>query len=303
MELLTSPEVWVAFATLLLLEIVLGIDNVVFISILSGKLPPEQQAKARTLGLSLALITRLLLLLSLSWIIGLTADLFTVFGMGISGRDLILLLGGLFLLGKATYEIHEHLEGNEHAKAGKVASFASVITQILILDIVFSLDSVITAVGMVDELAVMVAAVVIAMGIMLVSAGPISDFVGRHPTVKMLALTFLVLIGASLIAEGFEQHIPKGYVYGPIAFSILVEFLNLRAKANRAKNEPVHLRATYVKDGAPVPVGAASSSAGTVVDASVSTADHAGSADGHAVVEGGRGTGEGGQGRGAGGGS
>ncbi|MBB5919440.1 putative tellurium resistance membrane protein TerC [Actinoalloteichus hoggarensis] len=257
---MTSPEVWVAFATLLLLEIVLGIDNVVFISILSGKLPPEQQARARTLGLGLALITRLLLLLSLSWIIGLTEDLFTVFGMGLSGRDLILLTGGLFLLAKATYEIHEHLEGNEHAKAGKVASFASVIAQILVLDVVFSLDSVITAVGMVDELAVMVAAVVIAMVIMLVSAGPISDFVGRHPTVKMLALTFLVLIGASLIAEGFDQHIPKGYVYGPIAFSIVVEFLNLRAKANRTRNEPVHLRATYVKD-APEPVEAVAVSA------------------------------------------
>ncbi|AOS63021.1 TerC family protein [Actinoalloteichus hymeniacidonis] len=273
MELLTSPEIWVAFATLLLLEIVLGIDNVVFISILAGKLPPEQQAKARTLGLTLALVTRLLLLASLSWIIGLTADLFQVFGMGISGRDLILLLGGLFLLGKATYEIHEHLEGNEHAKSGKAASFGAVILQILVLDIVFSLDSVITAVGMVDELPVMVAAVVVAMIIMLVSAGAISEFVNRHPTVKMLALTFLVLIGASLIAEGFEQHIPKGYVYGPIAFSILVEFLNLRAKANRAKNQPVHLRPTYVKEDEPVAVGAPTSTTeGTAASAAGTSA-------------------------------
>ncbi len=252
MEFLASPELWVAFATLLLLEIVLGIDNVVFISILAGRLPEHQQARARTIGLSLALVTRLLLLASLSWVIGLTAPLFTVLGQEISGRDLILVLGGLFLLGKATYEIHEHLEGSEHGRSGKVSSFGAVIVQILLLDVVFSLDSVITAVGMVDQLFIMVAAVVIAMVVMLLSAGAISGFVNRHPTVKMLALSFLLLIGASLIAEGFDQHIPKGYVYGPIAFSIFVEFLNLRAarsRRERRKATPVHLRPTYVKEG------------------------------------------------------
>jgi len=249
MELLASPELWIAFATLLLLEVVLGIDNVVFISILAGRLPQHQQARARTIGLSLALVTRLILLASLSWVIGLTAPLFTVLGQEISGRDLILLLGGLFLLGKATYEIHEHLEGEEHAKSGKAVSFGAVIAQILVLDVVFSLDSVITAVGMVDELLVMVAAVIVAMVIMLVSAGAISAFVNKHPTVKMLALSFLVLIGASLIAEGFDQHIPKGYVYGPIAFSVLVEFLNLRARRNRGERKPVNLHPTYVKKG------------------------------------------------------
>ena len=253
MELLASPELWIAFATLLLLEVVLGIDNVVFISILAGRLPAHQQARARTIGLSLALVTRLILLASLSWVIGLTAPLFTVLGQEISGRDLILLLGGLFLLGKATYEIHEHLEGEEHAKSGKAVSFGAVIAQILVLDVVFSLDSVITAVGMVDELFVMVAAVVVAMVIMLVSAGAISAFVNKHPTVKMLALSFLVLIGASLIAEGLDQHIPKGYVYGPIAFSVLVEFLNLRARRNRGERKPVTLHPTYVKKGATPP--------------------------------------------------
>ncbi|WP_341716847.1 TerC family protein [Micromonospora sp. FIMYZ51] len=251
MEFLTSPELWIAFATLLLLEIVLGIDNVVFISILSGRLPEHQQARARTIGISLALITRLLLLASLSWIIGLTAPLFTVLGQEISGRDLILLLGGLFLVGKATYEIHEHLEGADHGRSTKkTVSFGVVIAQILVLDVVFSLDSVITAVGMVDELAIMVAAVVIAMIIMLVSAGAVSNFVNQHPTVKMLALSFLLLIGASLIAESFDQHIPKGYVYGPIAFSIFVEFLNLRVRARQRRQEakPVQLHPTYVKN-------------------------------------------------------
>ncbi|GIJ23932.1 TerC family protein [Micromonospora lutea] len=259
MELLTSPEVWIAFATLLLLEIVLGIDNVVFISILSGRLPEHQQARARTIGISLALITRLLLLASLSWIIGLTAPLFTMFGQEISGRDLILLLGGIFLVAKATYEIDEHLEGPDHSrKSAKTVSFGAVIAQILVLDVVFSLDSVITAVGMVDELAIMIAAVVIAMIIMLVSAGAVSRFVNQHPTVKMLALSFLLLIGASLIAESFDQHIPKGYVYGPIAFSIFVEFLNLRVRARQQQKReqeplPVQLRPTYVKDASPRP--------------------------------------------------
>ena len=251
-----TPELLIAFATLLVLEIVLGIDNVVFISVLSGKLPVHQQARARTIGLLLALVTRILLLLSLSWIIRLTAPLFTVLGQEISGRDLILLLGGLFLIGKATYEIGEHLEGAEShgAKAGS-ASFAAVIGQIVVLDIVFSLASVITVVGMVDELWVMVAAVMIAIGIMLVAAGSISAFVNRHPTVKMLALSFLVLIRASLLAEGFDRHIRKGYIYGPIAFSILVEALNLRVRAGRAGHagqpDPgwVNLRPAYVKSG------------------------------------------------------
>ncbi|WP_234995794.1 TerC family protein [Streptoalloteichus hindustanus] len=244
-----SPELWIAFGTLLLLEIVLGIDNIVFISILAGRLPEHQRQRARVLGLSLALVTRLALLASLSWVIGLTAPLFAVLGQEISGRDLILLLGGLFLIVKAIYEIHEQLEGAEHAQRGRATSFAAVIVQILVLDVVFSLDSVITAVGMVEQLGIMVTAVVVAMLIMLVSARVISDFVQRHPTVKMLALAFLLLIGGSLIAEGLDQHIPKGYVYGPIAFSIFVEFLNLRARANRAK-EPVHLHPTYVKNGA-----------------------------------------------------
>ncbi|WP_436502167.1 TerC family protein [Actinokineospora sp. HUAS TT18] len=239
-----TPEAWVAFATLLVLEIVLGVDNIVFISILAGRLPAAQQQRARMVGLSLALITRLLLLASLSWVIGLTATLFTAFGHEISGRDLILLLGGLFLLGKATYEIHEQLEGAEHEAKAKRVSFGAVIAQILVLDIVFSLDSVITAVGMVDELGIMVAAVIVAMVIMLVSAKAISDFVNRHPTVKMLALAFLLLIGGSLIADGLDMHIPKGYIYGPIAFSIFVEALNIRV---RSKREPVHLHPTYVK--------------------------------------------------------
>ncbi|MFV2085971.1 TerC family protein [Micromonospora sp. LOL_021] len=248
MELLTSPELWIAFATLLLLEVVLGIDNVVFISILAGRLPEHQQAKARTIGLSLALITRLLLLASLSWVIGLTAPLFEVFGQEISGRDLILLLGGGFLLAKATYEIHEHLEGADHGRSGKTASFAAVIAQILVLDVVFSLDSVITAVGMVDQLFIMVAAVVVAMVIMLVSAGAVSRFVNQHPTVKMLALSFLLLIGGSLIAEGLGHHIPKGYVYGPIAFSVFVEFLNLRLRSRKQGAVPVSLHPTFVKE-------------------------------------------------------
>jgi predicted tellurium resistance membrane protein TerC len=257
MELLTSPDIWIAFATLLLLEIILGIDNVVFISILADKLPPSQRHRTRLLGLGLALGSRLVLLAFLSIIIGLTAPWFEVAGQEISGRDLILLLGGLFLLIKATIEIHERLEGKDadHGDTGS-ATMRSVLIQIVILDVVFSLDSVITAVGMVDELVVMYAAVIVAMGVMVVSIGTISDFVSRHPTVKMLALSFLLLIGVSLIAEGFDQHIPKGYVYGPIAFSILVEILNLRARAARERRsgttrpEPVHLRPTYVKEGA-----------------------------------------------------
>jgi predicted tellurium resistance membrane protein TerC len=240
MDWLANPEMWIALATLTALEIVLGVDNVVFISILAGKLPPEDRGRARTIGLSLALVMRIALLFSLSWIIKLTAPLFVVLGEAISGRDLILIVGGLFLLAKSTHEIHDKLEGEEgHTSAKVSATFASVIAQILILDAVFSLDSVITAVGMVDELAVMIAAVVIAIAFMLVFAGRISAFVERHPTVKMLALSFLLLIGMSLVAEGLDRHIPKGYIYFAMAFSIFVEMLNLKVRAGGA---PVHLK-------------------------------------------------------------
>ena len=245
MESLTDPNVWIALATLTFLEIVLGVDNIIFISILSGKLPPDQQPKARRLGLLGALVTRVLLLMSLAWVIKLTAPLFTI-GQDISGRDLILIIGGLFLIGKSTHEIHDKLEGEEGHASGKVAaSFTSVIIQIMLLDIVFSLDSVITAVGMVDELWVMVTAVIIAVAIMLMSAETISEFVHRHPTVKMLALSFLLLIGVSLIAEGFDHHIPKGYIYFAMGFSVFVEAINLRMKK---KSVPVHLHEPYVAD-------------------------------------------------------
>jgi predicted tellurium resistance membrane protein TerC len=245
MESLTDPNVWIALATLTFLEIVLGVDNIIFISILSGKLPADQQPKARRLGLLGALVTRILLLMSLAWVIRLTAPLFTI-GQEISGRDLILIIGGLFLIGKSTHEIHDKLEGEEGHASGKVAaSFASVIVQIMLLDVVFSLDSVITAVGMVDELWVMVTAVIIAVVIMLMSAETISAFVHRHPTVKMLALSFLLLIGVSLIAEGFDHHIPKGYIYFAMGFSVFVEAINLRMKK---KSVPVHLHEPYVAD-------------------------------------------------------
>jgi predicted tellurium resistance membrane protein TerC len=248
-EFLGDPGTWVvALLTLTVLEIVLGIDNIIFISILAGKLPLEQQNRARIVGLSLAMLMRIGLLFSISWVIGLTGTLFTVFDFDFSGRDLILIGGGLFLLGKATFEIHEKLEGEEHAPgavAAGTASFAATIAQILLLDIVFSLDSVITAVGMAEELWVMVTAVVIAVGVMLVSAATISDFVNRHPTVKMLALSFLLLIGMSLVAEGFEFHIPKGYIYFAMGFSVFVEVLNLRLRGGRKGGEPVHLRDPY----------------------------------------------------------
>ena len=248
MENLFTADALIGLLTLTLLEIVLGVDNIIFISILASKLPPEQQARARTTGLALALITRILLLFSLSWIVQLTGELFSIFGHGFSGRDLILIGGGLFLVGKATYEIHEKLEGESgHSEAHVGPSFTAVIIQILLLDIVFSLDSVITAVGMVDELSIMVAAVVIAVGVMLVSAGSISNFVNNHPTVKMLALAFLVLIGVNLLAEGFGQHIPKGYIYFSMAFSVFVEMLNLRLRS-RSSAKPVELRAGYVGD-------------------------------------------------------
>lgn len=254
MELLSSPEAWISLLTLTVLEIVLGIDNIVFISILSGKLPENQQKKARQLGLALAMITRVLLLLSLSWIMRLTEPLFNfatilsltdaewVAKLAISGRDLILILGGLFLIYKSTHEIHQKLEGDDSDSGGnpKVHSFTGVIFQILILDIVFSLDSVITAVGMADHIEIMVAAVIIAVLIMLLSASAISSFVNKHPTVKMLALSFLLLIGVSLIAEGFDRHIPKGYIYFAMAFSVLVEMLNLKMK--KKDTAPVKLR-------------------------------------------------------------
>jgi predicted tellurium resistance membrane protein TerC len=247
MDWLSDPQIWIALATLTFLEIVLGVDNIIFISILSGKLPVDQQPRARRVGLLGALFTRIALLFSLAWIIRLTAPWFTLIGHEISGRDLILILGGLFLIGKSTYEIHDKLEGDEgHASRRVAASFASVILQIMLLDVVFSLDSVITAVGMVDELWVMIAAVVISVAIMMVSAEPISAFVHRHPTVKMLALAFLLLIGVSLFLEGFDQHIPKGYTYFAMGFSVFVEMINLRL---RRRTAPVHLKERYTADG------------------------------------------------------
>jgi predicted tellurium resistance membrane protein TerC len=244
MDWIADPQIWIALATLTFLEIVLGVDNIIFISILSGKLPPEQQPRARRLGLLGAMVMRVVLLFSLSYIIKLTEPWFTVAGAEISGRDLILILGGLFLLAKSTFEIHDKLEGEEgHGSKRVAASFASVLIQIMLLDMVFSLDSVITAVGMVDELWVMVTAVIVAVGIMMLSAEPISAFVHRHPTVKMLALSFLLLIGFSLIAEGFDHHIPKGYIYFAMGFSVFVEAINLRL---RPKAVPVHLKEAYV---------------------------------------------------------
>jgi len=246
MDWLADPQIWIAFLTLTVLELVLGIDNVIFISILSGKLPAEQQGRARVIGLTLALGMRVLLLLSLSWIIGLTAPLFSVWGKAISGRDLVLLIGGLFLIGKSTHEIHGSLEGEEGHGSRKVySSFASVIVQITLLDIVFSLDSVITAVGMVSNLWIMISAVVVSIIAMMLFAGPIGSFVQRRPTIKMLALAFLLLIGVTLIGEGFGQHIPKGYIYFAMAFSVLVEVLNMRL---RKKTEPVHLHNAYTDE-------------------------------------------------------
>jgi predicted tellurium resistance membrane protein TerC len=243
MEWITTAEGWIALVTLTVLEIVLGIDNIVFISILAAKLPNELRARARKVGLTLAMLMRVALLLSITWVMRLTMPLFTAIGQEISGRDLILIVGGLFLLAKSTYEIHDKLEGEEgHGSARVAASFGAVIVQILLLDVVFSLDSVITAVGMAEDIAVMILAVIIAVGVMLVSAGAISDFVERHPTVKMLALSFLLLIGVSLVAEGLDQHIPKGYIYFAMGFSVFVEMINLRVRARAA---PVHLHQSY----------------------------------------------------------
>jgi predicted tellurium resistance membrane protein TerC len=247
MDWITDPQAWIGFATLTVLEIVLGIDNIIFISILADKLPGEKQARARLVGLALAMLTRILLLFSLTWVIRLTAPLFSVLGEEISGRDLVLLLGGLFLLAKSTHEIHGNLEGEEGESSVRVApSLIGVLIQIMLLDIVFSLDSVITAVGMVDEVGVMVAAVVVAVGFMMAFSNPISGFVSRHPTIKMLALSFLIMIGVALIAEGLDQHIPKGYIYFAMAFSVGVELLNLRVR--RAQTRVVQLRRPYVED-------------------------------------------------------
>ncbi len=268
MSWLSDPQAWIGLLTLTILEVVLGIDNIVFISILCAKLPAEQQAKARQLGLALALITRILLLLSLGWVMSLTMPLFRIGPApvalpdpahagghggghgpmdpwGFSGRDLILIAGGLFLLWKAVHEIHNKLEGEEgHVSARVAPTFASVIFQILLLDIVFSIDSVVTAIGMVSQVGIMITAVVIAVGIMLVFAGPISNFVEKHPTVKMLALAFLVLIGVNILGEGFEQHIPKGYTYFSMAFAVGVEMLNLRVRKGKA----VHLHQSVVPE-------------------------------------------------------
>jgi predicted tellurium resistance membrane protein TerC len=229
-----SAETLIALATLTFLEIVLGVDNIIFISILAGKLPPDRQVRARRVGLLLAMGTRILLLFSLSWVVRLTAPLVTLWTHEISGRDLILIIGGLFLLYKATHEIHGRVEGEkDHAVAARAVSFGAVLVQIALLDIVFSLDSVITAVGMVDQVSVMVVAVVISVLIMMVAAGPISDFVHRHPTVKILALSFLLMIGLSLLLEGFDFHIPKGYIYFAMGFSVFVEMINLRVRVKR----------------------------------------------------------------------
>ena len=252
MDALLNPEIWVALATLTALELVLGIDNIIFISILAGKLPPAQRDRARRLGIALAAVTRLALLLAIAWIVGMTAPLFSAFGHAFSWRDLILIGGGLFLIGKATHEIHQKLEGaSEHVAPGAAAAtFASVIAQIMVLDIVFSLDSIITAVGMVEQRWVMVAAILISIVFMLAFARAIGEFVERHPTVKVLALSFLLMIGLVLIADGFGQHIPKGYIYAAMAFSVFVELVNLAIRRRqKLKVEPVRLHERYTDEG------------------------------------------------------
>ena len=246
MDWLSDPQTWVALLTLTALEIVLGIDNIIFISILAGKLPEDQQKRGRQIGLLMAMVTRILLLFSLAWLTRLTTPIFHIFEHGVSGRDLIVIIGGLFLLGKSTLEIHDKLEGEEgHASARVKASFWSVIIQIMLLDIVFSLDSVITAVGMANQLAVMVTAVVVAVVVMLYASDPISGFVNDRPTLKILALSFLLLIGFSLVVEGIHVEIPKGYIYFAMGFSVFVEVLNLQM---RAKTKPVKLRQSYVEE-------------------------------------------------------
>jgi predicted tellurium resistance membrane protein TerC len=248
MDWITDPQAWIALLTLTSLEIVLGIDNIIFISILAGRLPAAQRGRARTMGLAAAMVTRIMLLMSLAWLAHLTRELFTVAGHEVTARDLVLLGGGLFLLAKATVEIHHNLEGDEeHDGAKKAASFAAVIAQIMVLDIIFSLDSVITAIGMADHLPVMISAVVMAVLVMMAAAGPISRFVEGHPTVKMLALSFLLLVGMSLIAEGFGQHISKAYIYFAMGFSVFVEMLNLRIRA-RSGQHPVKLRGSALAE-------------------------------------------------------
>lgn len=244
MEWIADPQAWIALGTLTALEIVLGIDNIIFITILAGRLPEEQRAKARMLGLGIAMVSRILLLFAIAWIMELTEPLFSVFEHEISGRDLILMAGGLFLLGKASHEIHNNLEGDDPSESGApvTASFWSVLIQIGLVDMVFSIDSVITAVGLAEHIQVMVIAIVIAVGVMMVSANAIGEFVDRHPTLKMLALSFLILIGFTLVAEGLAFHIPKGYVYFAMAFSVGVELLNLRVRARRRKSKPLKLR-------------------------------------------------------------
>ncbi len=254
MDWLSNPEIWIALATLTALELVLGIDNIIFISILAGKLPPEQRDKARRLGIAMAAITRIALLFSIAWIIGLTDPVFEMFGHPFSWRDIILIGGGLFLIAKATHEIHQKLEGaSQEVKVGPTATFAGVIVQIMLLDVVFSLDSIITAVGMVDQVWVMVAAVLISIAFMIAFAGPIGNFVDRHPTVKVLALSFLIMIGLVLIADGFGHHIPKGYIYSAMAFSVFVEMINLwiRKRGERKGDapDPVKLRERFVEPG------------------------------------------------------
>jgi len=251
-ELLASPEAWIAFATLTALELVLGIDNVIFISILVDKLPPERREVARRLGLFLAMFMRIGLLLVLSWLVGLTQPLFTITRLEISGRDLILIAGGLFLLWKSTVEIHQLMEGEEGEASSKVkATFGAIIFQIIVIDLVFSLDSIITAVGMVNDIPIMVAAVVVSVALMMAFAGAIGRFVSSHPTIKMLALSFLFVVGVALIAEGFDKSVPKGYIYFAMAFSIMVEMLNLRMRKRKGASAPVHLRNRYASDSEP----------------------------------------------------
>lgn len=254
MEWLSDPAIWSALITLTLLEIVLGIDNIIFISILTGKLPPEQREKGRIVGLAAAMVMRIILLFFASWIVGLTDELFSIFGRGFSGKDLILLAGGLFLIAKATMELHDKLEGTEHSRTVEgTVTFGSVIGQILLLDIVFSIDSVITAVGMSKHLPVMIAAVVISIGVMIASANSIAGFVETHPTIKVLALSFLILIGFTLVAEGFGVHVPKGYIYFAMAFSVVIELINMRIRSK--SEEPTVLKHTFPGQAAVKRVG------------------------------------------------